>query len=588
MARTSSRLPLVALAVLVLGLSAALAWRLTVSDEPDRRIELEAALAPADLGGVAAAPPAPVELTPPRDPNANGGDRTATALVETSVAWPVKVELELVRAANLPKAKDAPAMGSGATARLRGRLMVREGGVAGKLTFTGGANAGRMLPTNERGEFGAIDLYPGVAEVRIDAGGFESIREVRLRAGQQEELNISYDLPGQVWGEVFDRDGKGLEGVDVELDGRHAKTDETGVFHFGATAGGDAVQLILRKDGFATQCHRIAVAAGRVTERGRYAYTLLPAARLEISLGARVGSREDPVVILLPEVMGMSRSYPWHRVSPARVKPGATLKLDDLPSGRIAVRVFHGGAKANPESGIAFLEPGQTETYRVEFEPSPALVGFVADKDGRRIEGARVVCEAPDRTGATLQYLRGMPDLLESEIVPSFPVGASEARTDFNGEFALASYPEFGDVRYVWAESPDGKLWGARSVRSNDATVQIVVAPVDAGRSTVRLVFPGRNQGLPVVASLGGRPREEVILAADAPLELEGLAPGTWRLRASWNGRSLLRGGQMEFELSGEESIDLPLPEGAILGQDADTLLRAGRPVPARLLGAGR
>ncbi len=588
MARTSSRLPLVALAVLVLGLSAALAWRLSIHEEPDRPLELEAATAPADLGAVAAAPPAPIELTPPRDPNANAGDRTATALIETSVAWPVKVELELVRAANLPKAKDAPAMGSGATARLRGRLMVRTGGVVGKVTFTGGANAGRVLATNERGEYGAIDLYPGVAEVRVDAGGFESIREVRLRAGQQEELNISYDLPGQLWGEVFDRDGKGLEGVDVELDGRHTNTDEKGVFHFGATAGGDAVQLVLRKDGFATQCHRIAVAAGRVTERGRYAYTLVPAARLEISLGARVGSREDPVVILLPEVMGMSRSYPWHRVSPARVKPGSTLKLDDLPSGRVAVRVFHGGAKANPENGIAFLESGQTETYRVEFEPAPALVGFVQDKDGRRIEGARVVCEAPDRTGATLQYLRGMPDLLESEIVPSFPVGANEARTDFNGEFTLASYPDFGGVRYVWAESPDGKLWGAKTVRASDTTVQIVVAPIDAGRSTVRLVFPGRNQGLPVVASLGGRPREEVILAADAPLELEGLAPGTWRLRASWNGRSLLRGGQMEFELSGEESIDLPLPEGAITGQDADTLLRAGRPVPARLLGAGK
>ena len=100
-------------------------------------------------------------------------------------------------------------------------------------------------------------------------------------------------------------------------------------------------------------------------------------------------------------------------------------------------------------------------------------------------------------------------------------------------------------------------------------------------------MFPGRKQGLPVVVSIGGKPREEVVLPADEPLPVSGLATGTWRARATWNGRSLLRGGQEEFELLADRTLDIQLPEGAIAGQDADTLLRAGRSLPSFLAPPG-
>ena len=120
-----------------------------------------------------------------------------------------------------------------------------------------------------------------------------------------------------------------------------------------------------------------------------------------------------------------------------------------------------------------------------------------------------------------------------------------------------------------------------------DTQVELVLAPVESGRAAVSLVFPGRKQGLPVVVSIGGKPREEVVLPADEPLPVSGLATGTWRARATWNGRSLLRGGQEEFELLADRTLDIQLPEGAIVGQDADTLLRAGRSLPSFLATPG-
>ncbi len=584
MAKSHSKTLLLLLSGAALAL--ALLLLLVLRDEPESAPG-ESAEAPVDLGAAFPAPPSPGELSAPVEVELSGPARVEGREAETSVAWPVKVELELVRGAHIPRAKGVPAMGSGATARLRGRLAFGESGVQGRVAFSGGANAGRVLATNERGEYGALDLYPGLAEVRVTAGGYESVREVQLRAGQTAELNVSYDLPGQFYCQVFDREGKGLEGVDVELDGSHVRTNEQGIAHFGATPGGDVVQLVLRKEGFATQSARVSVAAGRVTELGRYAFTMQPAAALEVTLGARVGSREDAVVILLPEVSGMNRSYPWHRVSPARVRPGTTLRLDDLPPIRLSVRVFLDGAKAEPESTLAFLDPGKVEQVTVAFEPGPAFAGIAVDGQGRRLEAARIVCEAPDRTAATLQYLEQLPRVLEEEIVPSFPPGASEARTNFNGEFVFGSWPKLGEVRYLWGESADGKLWGGRAVTAADTQVELVLAPVESGRAAVSLVFPGRKQGLPVVVSIGGKPREEVVLPADEPLPVSGLATGTWRARATWNGRSLLRGGQEEFELLADRTLDIQLPEGAIVGQDADTLLRAGRSLPSFLATPG-
>jgi len=524
----------------------------------------------------------------PEDESAGAGERMAntgpkpepiaTSSAKSTVAWPVKVSLELVRAAHVPKVKGLDPMGTGANARLNGRITQRDRGVAAKVEFLGGANVGRVLECSSNGEFGAIDLYPGLAEVRVTGPGVESIREVLLRGGASEELNISYDFPGSVTGQVFDRDAKPLENVDVELDGQHVRSDEKGLFHFGSAPGGERVRIVLRKDGYATRSAIVGVASGRTLPKEQFTYTLQPAAKLAIQLGPRIGGGGDSFVVIGPEVQGIDRLYPWHRISPLRMPPGSTREIDDLPAIRLTVRVFHEGALANPESATVFLRAGEVVRHDVRFEPGPSVMGVVLDEQGRRVEGARVVCEAPDRLGATHQYLKQTPFETLAEILPPLPMGAGEQRTNFNGEFQRSTGPQFGSMRYLWAESADGKRWGGRAIPTDaKSPIELVVTPIADGQWSVSLDFPGRHQGVPVVAIVSGAARPEVILPEGDPLVIKGLAAGTWRVQATWNGKPLLGFEGEQFELDGDHTHRIHLPEGAIEGQDEDTLLRAGR-----------
>lgn len=578
MTASKSKIGLAFAAVLGLLLVAAAWW---IGARPPAGSRAAPVAAPGDLGRPAEPTPDPTLTTQPA-PEVSAAPSASTAIfADTTVAWPVKIGLELVRPAHVPRAPGVPPMRFGATARLKGRILRGETGIPASVEFTSGTNAGRVLECNSEGEFGATDLYPGLAEVHVTGPGIESMREVRLRREQTTELNLSYDLPGQFYAKVFDREGKPVEGVDVELDGQHARSDEQGVVWFESVAGGDSVQLVLRKAGMATQSSRVAVAAGRAPDKARYAFTMYPSARLEVVLGPRVGGRDDAVVVLLPEVSAMQRSYPWHRVSPARVKPGGSLVLDDLPAMRLTVRVYHEGAVATPAAPTVFLHAGDTTHQEIRFEAAPSLRGIVVTADGRRVENARVTCEAPDRVATTLQYLEALPRVFEEEILPTFPPAASEVITDFNGQFQVSTWAELGETRYLWAESADGKLWGGRAVTAKDREVELVVAPLAEAQATLELEFPGRRQGLPVVVSIGGRPREEEIVPVDTPVRVEGLQTGTWRLEAVWNGRTILAPpGYQELELAGDTTRSFVLPPGAIDGQDVDTLLRAGRPVP--------
>jgi hypothetical protein len=532
-----------------------------------------------NAAGPRAAPTAKVDTPELGEPRDDGTLPSAPAKVATTVVWPVKIELELVRGTQMPTAKDVPAFRTGATARFSGRILRGETGVAAQVTFTAGMNLGRVLDCNADGEFGAIDLFPGIGEVHVTGPGIESVREVRLHSGgnSDEPLNISYGLPGEVWGTVFDHEAKGIAEVDVELDGQHTTTDENGVFHFETMNAGDALELILKKPGFATQWQRMGVPAGRVIAKGQKTYTMLPGASLEIGLGGRVGAKGDAQVILLPEQMNLERSYPWHRISPLALAPGTSRRLDDLPSTRIRVRVFHEGAIAEPEQSTVTLRAGETAALTVRLDPAPALNGIVMDREGRRIEDARVTFETPDRTATTLQYLGEMPVALESEIIPPIAPAVGEARSNAKGEFLLSSWPKFGKARYLSASTDDGSLFGAMVVPAGTKQVQLIVAPVTQGTATLNLDFTGRHQGLPVEASINGVPREPTVLATGDPMRLSGLATGTWRLRATWNGRSLLAAPFLDFDLTGDLTQSLETPAGAVQGQDADTRLRAGK-----------
>jgi hypothetical protein len=57
---------------------------------------------------------------------------------------------------------------------------------------------------------------------------------------------------------------------------------------------------------------------------------------------------------------------------------------------------------------------------------------------------------------------------------------------------------------------------------------------------------------------------------------LEDLPLGTWRLSGVWNGGQLFPApGYRELEVDGEERTQVHLPDGAIYGQDVETVQRA-------------
>jgi hypothetical protein len=542
------------------------------------REEVAAAKPSASTQPVAAPKPAAEDVTPVETRASEAGGAVASTVV-----WPLKVELELIRGAHMPVAKDVQPIRTGANARLSGRILRGEYGIPAVLVFTAGPNAGRQLGCNDSGEFGATDLLPGLSEVRVEGPGVLSVREVRLAQGREEVLNVSFDLPGRVTGTVYDRESKGIEAVDVELDGQHKTTDENGNIHFDAVTGGERLIFVLRKQGYALFGDRVAVAAGRelelqpspATMQARK-FTMLPAATLELTLGARVGGKGDTQVVILPEQVDLARTFPWHRVSPVAMPPGTTRTFTDLPASRVRVLVFHDGAIAEPEQSTVVLREHEVARLNVRFSAAPAVNGVVRDREGRMLENALVTFEVADRNATTSQYFGPTLDhAVDREIIPPLAPAVGTTRTNYRGEFLMSSWPKFGKSRYLTAESADGTMWGGMIVAAGTKQVDLVVAPVSAGSAELSLDFPGRHQGLPIELSVNGDPRQPLMLPPNTPLEVAALATGTWRIRASWNGRSILSASYEEFDLTGDATRSIPLPAGAIVGQDNDTQLRA-------------
>ena len=556
------------------------------------------------LEPVAAAPAEPGPVSPP--PAASDAGARVAKVVEpeaaapidpgvSTVAWPVKVSLELVRAARAPEAPGVAPLGSGRNARLSGRIVdVGERGVPAEIRFVGGANDGRVLQANAQGEFGASDLYPGLAEVHVSGAGVPgSVREVRLRQGQDEELNISYALPGSMVGTVFGPGDEPLEGVKVELEGHVTETGADGVFSFPVMTAGINLLIVLSKPGFASYSERVAVPAARAVPPDRYKFRLEKGASLEVSVLGRVGDRGEAQVLLLPQhpnattslngPVGVARGgFPWYRIDPVKVFPGGSVRIDDLPPERVMVRVFHRGANADPGYAIAALRSGDVERVEFQLEAAPKVFGVVKDPEGRAVENAVVRLEAPDRTGAMMMYLGEMPMYLETEIIPSMPPAVQETHSDNNGRFTFTSWSRFAEARYLTAQSADGSLWGGRVVKlSNDEPgdreIELEVQPVEEGRATLSLEFPGRHQGLPVELTVDGHPLAPRMLAPGDPFPVENLAEGDWRLHATFHGRPFLRHDWEDVSLRGDRTWKIELPQAAIDGQDEDTLLRTGR-----------
>lgn len=530
---------------------------------------------PEASGPQPAAPPATLVRAAEVEPGFGGGRE-----VPTTVAWPIEVELELVRASGMPRAEGLPPLGSGATARLRGRVRgPGDFGVAATLSFEAGLNAGRTLSANSEGYFGATDLYPGLALIRVSGPGiFGSLRERRLVAGKETRFDLSYGLLGSLGGRVFGAGGEPLEGVEVELDGHTTTTDDEGTFNLTKLSGGSDLVLLLRKEGYATYYSRIGVSAGRSIPADQHSFRMERATSLRVSIPTRAGAAGAAMVVISPADTNASIDFAWHTVSPVEITPGSSVVVGGLPPKRVSVRVYHRGAVASPAEKVAILRPGFQEQLEFELAPARVLRGRVTDSEGLAVPGAEVRLEAPDRIAAAAMHLREMPFVFDTAYFPPLPPATQSTLTDRDGSYLLTAWSETSAGRYLLATSPDGSMWAGRVVQREDEVVDLVLEPQDEGRATLLLDFPARVQGLPVVVSIAGERLPEVVLEVSELLPVTGLATGKWRVSARWNGQVLFPGeGRQEFELGDELRLEIPVPEGAIHGQDEDTLLRAGR-----------
>ncbi|HEX6884996.1 MAG TPA: carboxypeptidase-like regulatory domain-containing protein [Planctomycetota bacterium] len=564
------------LIVLLLALLAGLGAFLLLSDSGGRGGG-ERSPAPLRAEALPDASAAPAQLIPPPQV------RTSSGPVHTTVLWPAKVELELLEARFLPKEEGVPPVGSGAGARLSGRIAdVRDQGVAAEIHFLAGANAGRVLRADPEGRFGAVDLYPGLSVLEVRGPGtLGSRREVRLRRGQETLLNIGYGRPGAVMGKVQDSTGKGLEGAHVTVDGTRTTTDTEGRFFLNAVAAGQ-VLCEVELEGFAYYQELVWVAGADTTAQDRMTFTLKPEAKLTLALSGNAGGPGPAQVYVFsdrPEFNANSafrnEGFPWHKLNPIEVFPGRPVTIGKLRPEVVKIHVFRPGAKAAMK--VVNLAASQRDVV-IDLQPAPTLTGTVM-QDGKPVANAFVKLEAPDRVRATLAYFTEPSYYLETAVMPNLPPGLQETRTDREGRFVLTAWEDVSPVRYLEARGPGGGGWAGRFVKPGESGVTLELASVELGDSTLLVEFPGRHQGLPLELWIGGSPTAEQTLAPEQDLEIESLVAGRWRAKVSWHAQPLL---EEELELSDVKRLVVPLIPECVEGQSEEQWKRAGREYPHR------
>lgn len=521
-------------------------------------------------------PTSEIELIPP------AVVRRPTGPVRSTVLWPLKVELELLEARFLPKAEGVAAIGSGAGARLSGRISgFDDNPVQAEVRFLAGANAGRVLRADVAGRFGAVDLYPGLSVVEVrGAGTLGSRRELRLRRGQETLLNLGYSRPGSVFGKVQDSTGTGIAGAAVIVDGTRVVSDAEGSFFVKAVAAGQ-VLCEVECQGYALYQELVWVTGGSQTPIDRTTFTLKPEVELRVVVQGAAGGPGPAQLYLFsdrPEYNANSafrnESFPWYKLNPIEAWPGTPVTIVRLRPEVVKVHAFRPGARAQVTS--ANLASNLRDLV-IELQPAPTLHGIVKE-DGVPVVGAAVKLEAPDRVRATLGYFTEPSYFLETAVMPNLPPGLQETRTDKQGRFVLSSWADTSPVRYLEARGPGGGSWAGRFVKPDEEQVTLELAKVDLGDSTLLLEFPDRHQGLPIELWLGGQPNPPQVIGPDEDFEVSNLVAGLWRATVTWHGQPVKP--PEDLLLEDVKRLRIELPPECITGQSEELWRRAGRDFP--------
>jgi len=521
--------------------------------------------------------PAPAELVPPPEV------RTPEAVLDdTTVLWPVRVELDLVAADYRTPGEEAPPIGTGRSAELSGRLSDDRGeGIQGEVRFVAGPNTGEVLRCDGDGRFGSKFLYPGLSVVEVRKGErVLSRREVRLRQEMSTLLNIPYGRPGSVEGRVVDAKGEGVGGARVAYDGQTTYANADGEFYLPRVAAGE-VLVEIDADGFARFRQLVNVTGGTSLPRDLMpVYVLREPCTLTIDADSDVGG-PGPIVVYLSSALDRAsneeRSFPWYEVGPIEVWPGTRATVEGLPPGDVRLHSFRPGARL-PTKRVN-LRPGHENQVLLTLEPAPVLHGRVLAADGSPAAGAFVRLEAPDRTRAMLDYFgQASWTFLEGAVQPVFPPALQETRADDQGRFRFTAYEDVAGTRFLEAQAADFRSWAGTAVRKGQREVELELRAMELGDSSIELDFVDRWQGLPIELVLNGEPHDPVVLPPFEPFRIDRLLAGRWTIAVSWHAEGVLP--EEAFTLRGVWSRSVRLPQEAVDGQDEETWRRAGKEFP--------
>ncbi|WP_419185924.1 carboxypeptidase-like regulatory domain-containing protein [Rohdeia mirabilis] len=502
--------------------------------------------------------------------------------LDTTVIWPLEVRLDLVEDLSLPEVPAGPPLGSGRNARLSGRIANASGDpVPARIRFDpGGPNAGRELLCDASGRFGATDLVPGMAIVEVTGPGIiGSRREVRLREGQDELLNIGYGRPGTVQGRVVGENGDGVVGARVSLDGQVLETGEDGTFFFPEVAAGRCL-LEISQEGFVDYRTLLGVAGGYTVEAGALQFVLRRPCSLRLILRPNIGGPEPALVYLMPANSNRERAFPWHTVNPILLTGDAPVVVEDLPEGAIHIRTFRTGAEAQPAYKQVQLNAGDETEAVIRLEPAPVVSGAVFDSSGEAAAGATVRLSAADVARASQRLFPTSDQLWLEHVLPLMPSVEQVVTTDTSGRFRLTSWSDVSPFRLLEITSQDGSQSLAMVVgpEHDNAELELRLAATEREDARLEVVIPGRTQALPVEVVVNGAPRDGFVLAASQDLEIEGLVPGVYRLEVVWHGERVAKEPSVVIVDSARDMWTLP--QEAIEGQSAETWRKLGRPYP--------
>ncbi|HIG88120.1 MAG TPA: carboxypeptidase regulatory-like domain-containing protein [Planctomycetes bacterium] len=476
---------------------------------------------------------------------------------------PLVVELSLLIDGGVPLDETLPTPRSGARARLSGRLLGPAGRpVTGKLTFLYGTNRDRELETDSSGRFGASDLWPGLAVVRVaTVTGLVAEREVILRNLSEAKLGISWGATALVKGRVTDPFGEGIPAAEVTVDGNRTFTDDEGRFLLPRVAPGQRIIALARVAGRAT--HREVLAIGRrsVVDEDRLIFRLKPGAKLEVVVSESLGAQEPVQVHLFPAggMAGSQRQFPWEEYSPVSVPPGGRVMLEDLPPETITLVPFHSGAVAVPPQINIKLVATRSNVAVLHMRPGPVIRGTVVI-DGEPVGGARVVLDAPDPSVATTKALGRSPTYHQQAIFSHVHAGHQEVRTNNRGRFVLSVYPAISERWYLRAESLDGSLVAQAIVAGGREDIVLELVKPDLTPGVLAMDLPPHLRSFDLDVQVQGAPRDRVQVHPGSEHVVDNLSPGLWAMNVRYRGERLMQGNQVQIEADGTARITLPLP----------------------------